>query len=441
MPNQKFCLDETTSATCLADGMNYSTLPCEAQQYCQAGECKLWVCEPTQATCEGDIASVCNNLGSGYASQVNCKSQQKVCSDGKCLQLACSPSTDFCVDGDTLGHCASDGLSSTSEDCPSQQSCKDAECKPWQCTPNSPVCSGEVATTCDALGLGPMPGGTDCSKTGKYCSLGECTVCEPYCEGKQCGGDGCGGICGTCAEGTSCQGNECKVVCGDGMCGTGENQCSCAQDCLSGCPGCCVGATCQSGTSNSACGNDGAGCTDCSADGKQCQGGECVAQTTPTWTDPVSGLTWQNPPPDQVFTSSWTVANQTCAALSLDGGGWHLPTIDELRSLIRECPATELGGLCNVQEGACMQSGCMYTSCKTGCPLYGGPGANGCYWPAAMIGQCTFYWSSSSVTGSSNEKWLVNYSQANLGSASWGQTAQYRCVRLSAPSERETRPR
>ena len=31
-----------------------------------------------------------------------------------------------------------------------------------------------------------------------------CADCKPECEGKQCGDDGCGGVCGACEEGLSC---------------------------------------------------------------------------------------------------------------------------------------------------------------------------------------------------------------------------------------------
>ncbi len=255
VPNEKFCADNVTAATCLNDGMNYSTKPCDAQQFCLSGECKAWVCEPSKAACVGDMANVCNSLGSGYASQTNCKTQQKVCSDGKCLDLACSPSTNFCVDGDSLGHCSADGLSSTTEDCSPQHSCKDGQCLPWQCTPNSLVCSGEVATACDALGLGPVSGGTDCAKAGKFCSMGECTACQPKCDGKQCGEDGCGGTCGDCEPHYECSEGTCKYVpwCGDGSCDTGEDCVICPADC--GCTACGDGK-CNGEENCSSCGLD-----------------------------------------------------------------------------------------------------------------------------------------------------------------------------------------
>ena len=97
------------------------------------------------------------------------------------------------------------------------------------------------------------------------------TCCAPQCEGKQCGDDGCGGDCGSCAENSYCGDDDlCHcvpacfgLVCGDdgcggscGECGDGqlcdEGTCICAPDCGpeqecgdDGCGGSC--GTCYSG--------------------------------------------------------------------------------------------------------------------------------------------------------------------------------------------------
>lgn len=110
----------------------------------------------------------------------------------------------------------------------------------------------------------------------------ESEQCTPNCEGKECGDDGCGGTCGECPPGVDCVGYKCVVncipeggiffpggtetcceglvavpecevigegdnpctpsclckeslvciACGDGICGDGENVCTCAEDCL-----------------------------------------------------------------------------------------------------------------------------------------------------------------------------------------------------------------
>jgi hypothetical protein len=89
----------------------------------------------------------------------------------------------------------------------------------------------------------------------------------------------------------------------------------------------------------------------------------------PGWSDPASGLCWQDP--SNEAESIWRDAMLYCEDLSLGGyGDWRVPTIDELRSFIRGCPATEAGGACGVTDG-CFDSSCR-VGCR-GCPLHEGP--------------------------------------------------------------------
>ena len=129
---------------------------------------------------------------------------------------------------------------------------------------------------------------------------------------------------------------------------------------------------------------------------------------TGTWTDPTSGLTWQVTPTGG--TMNWSEAKARCVGLDLDGGGWHLPTIGELRSLIRGCSKTEPGGSCYVEDGGCLKRRCQNNSCE-GCLYKGGP-ADGCYWPDGMRGICRWYWSSSPVEDGGDGSWYVIF---NLG--------------------------
>jgi len=210
-PGAKFCSDPATAATCLGDGMDFSKLPCGAAQYCDGGkgECVAQVCSPGKAECAGTVAKTCNAIGSAYASQVDCKVQGKVCVNGQCLDLACPPSTNFCVDSVTVGYCDEEGKTFLPEACKPQHSCKDGACKPWVCTPNLPVCNGQTATKCDALGLAPLPGGTPCNPPAQSCVDGKCVDCQKNCAGKECGDDGCGGSCGTCTGEDVCKAGTC----------------------------------------------------------------------------------------------------------------------------------------------------------------------------------------------------------------------------------------
>ena len=141
-----------------------------------------------------------------------------------------------------------------------------------------------------------------------------------------------------------------------------------------------------------------------------CVDGACVPKDT--WTDPNSGLTWQVTPTGGDYEMEWSDAKAHCTGLSLNGGGWRLPTIGEFRTLIRGCPATEDGGSCNVQEGVCLASSCQDGSCN-GCSGDEGP-ADGCYWPDEMEGQCTWYWSSSAVEDDDGVAWGVDFTYGEV---------------------------
>jgi len=123
--------------------------------------------------------------------------------------------------------------------------------------------------------------------------------------------------------------------------------------------------------------------------------------------DPVTSLCWQDPPED--MRRMWDDAVTYCNGLSLAGygpGSWHLPTISELRSLIRGCPVTETGGACRVTDE------CLLFSCWDSiysCSSLGGPGTGGAYWPVELSGAVSAYWSSSSVADSTSNAWGVNF--------------------------------
>lgn len=145
-----------------------------------------------------------------------------------------------------------------------------------------------------------------------------------------------------------------------------------------------------------------------------------------TWRDPSTGLTWQNPAPDKKM--NWKSARSYCASLSLAGGGWRLPKISELRSLIRGCGATQTGGGCGVTNSCRSWGGCSGSSCSNGCISGGGP-ANGCYWPDEMVGICGWYWSSSSVADRDARAFGVNFANGHVFYDGTGYGDRVRCVR------------
>lgn len=75
------------------------------------------------------------------------------------------------------------------------------------CDPDSLHCKNTIKTKCNATGTG-LEDLYDCADFGLVCSEGVCVDegCAANCAGKECGPDGCGGLCGTCAAGKWCSG-------------------------------------------------------------------------------------------------------------------------------------------------------------------------------------------------------------------------------------------
>ncbi len=143
--------------------------------------------------------------------------------------------------------------------------------------------------------------------------------------------------------------------------------------------------------------------------------------------DAYENLMWQEPPSSDYMT--WEDAIAYCENLGFDGhDDWRLPTISELRSLIRGCQWTVTGGACNVTDD-CLDSSCWNDQCG-GCDSLAGPGYGGAYWPDEMTGEISWYWSSSPVADIGNSAWYVDFGD---GYVSYG-TVDYngyraRCVR------------
>ena len=158
---------------------------------------------------------------------------------------------------------------------------------------------------------------------------------------------------------------------------------------------------------------------ECGANG--CTGGACgtvpLSCTGGICTDNTTGFEWQQETTGGTMT--WSSAKTHCQRLSLDGSGWRLPNISELRSLIRNCASIETGGLCGVMDecspcGVSSGDACLLTSCNelnncnpSSCSDDGGP--TGCYWPEELSETCSRYWSSSPVEDNDDSVWYVNF--------------------------------
>jgi len=150
--------------------------------------------------------------------------------------------------------------------------------------------------------------------------------------------------------------------------------------------------------------------------------------TGDTWMDPTSGLTWQAAPTGGKM--NWSDAKAHCKSLSLGGrNDWRLPTINELRSLIRGCLATQKGGACGVTASCLKTNTCWKIDTCKGCSEEGGPGPAGAYWPPELAGEVGSYWSSSPVADLVYNAWDVDFSRAYVihSYVNYGNSA--RCVR------------
>lgn len=143
------------------------------------------------------------------------------------------------------------------------------------------------------------------------------------------------------------------------------------------------------------------------------------------WEDPLTGLMWQN---DSDCCYEWDEAKTHCDDLVWsDYSDWRLPSISELRSLIRGCEDSESDGSCGVDD-SCLDSSCWSGSCG-GCIYDDGP-ADGCYWPSTLNGICGMYWSSSEISDYLTPyAWFVDFHYGDISGSGDGYDQDVRCVR------------
>lgn len=157
-----------------------------------------------------------------------------------------------------------------------------------------------------------------------------------------------------------------------------------------------------------------------------------------SYVDASAALVWHLP---SGANQTWADAEKNCSDMA--DGPWRMPNIDELRSLLRmglgeDCYANSSNGDCGVTEVdvACLDRTCAdsCTNCDTGY----GPGLNGCYWDAALTGECDFYWSSSECpdcVGVGVHYWGVRFQSADLIASGGEETGFVICVRNATLEE------
>jgi len=132
------------------------------------------------------------------------------------------------------------------------------------------------------------------------------------------------------------------------------------------------------------------------------------------WTDPTTGLTWQTGSYATNVDAAEAIAY--CTDLVLAGiSDWRLPSISELRTLLRGCPDTEAGGACHeTDECPGVGSDCYDGQACMGCEWMKGPGKAGCYWPPEMDGLCDWYWSSTPSDDPVGYTCFIHFGEAHL---------------------------
>jgi hypothetical protein len=94
-----------------------------------------------------------------------------------------------------------DGFPCDCGECEDDNPCTNDACEGYANPPDSRFCTFTPDDTneCD----------DGVPETVDQCIEGECVGCQPQCEEKGCGNDGCGGECGTCPDGQSCSDDQC----------------------------------------------------------------------------------------------------------------------------------------------------------------------------------------------------------------------------------------
>ena len=113
---------------------------------------------------------------------------------------------------------------------------------------------------------------------------------------------------------------------------------------------------------------------------------------------------------------NWDDAKIYCQNL-----GGRLPTISELRMLIWNCPATEIGGECRVSENCSSFLDCNDNACS-GCSS----DETGKY---SVFGDTRLFWSSTSQSDNNDRAWLVNFIAGIVGGDVKPSLYNVRCVK------------
>ena len=161
--------------------------------------------------------------------------------------------------------------------------------------------------------------------------------------------------------------------------------------------------------------------------GSKCDVPECDSVNGAPCKDSSTSLMWSVA---NTSSKNWDSAVDYCSNLNEEGfNDWHLPTIDELRTLIQTCPNTATNGSCKVTND-CLSSSCRNDDYCNGC----GGHKDG---SLSKLGNRDFaqsyidgrFWSSSVKSDNTNAAWEIIFFYGNINSASKTEERHVRCVR------------
>jgi uncharacterized protein (TIGR02145 family) len=145
------------------------------------------------------------------------------------------------------------------------------------------------------------------------------------------------------------------------------------------------------------------------------------------WKDPDTGLTWSSvgigESPNSSNRFDWDEARKYCNSLEENGlTDWHLPTINELRTLIQNCSGTVTGGSCGVTDSCLSFSSCWSKESCYSCSY----DESGGY---SKLGDTSWFWSSSVQSEVPSYRWLVLFDDGSVGNLNVENNLYVRCVR------------
>lgn len=131
-------------------------------------------------------------------------------------------------------------------------------------------------------------------------------------------------------------------------------------------------------------------------------------------------LQWSNRAPHRM---EWASAVYYCQNLNEKGySDWHLPTINELRTIVTNCSNCQTGGSCNITDS------CTAQECFSDDNCHCAGGSN-----YSMLGDSdgTILWSSSERSNGKGKVWIVAFERGRIFIYRHGKTNAFdvRCVR------------